>query len=160
MKLIFKILLIVLFVLILIALYVKSIIDKIEFDFNIKNLNFKDFILKDITSQGSKTLITIEYLINNKSNSTIKFKDLYIEAYYNNKLIAKSTDNYNNSKEIVLDKRKSDIKFEQEYYVLLNKESIELATRIASSKPVDIGYLVKVNILGFKLKYKGKYNYK
>ena len=68
MKLVFKILLIVLFVLILIALYVKSIIDKIEFDFNIKNLNFKDFILKDITGQGSRTLITIEYLINNKSN--------------------------------------------------------------------------------------------
>lgn len=160
MKVVYKILLIILLVLILIGLYGYSIISKIDFDFNIKNFNFGSFIIKDLKSDGSKTIITIEYVINNRSNTTIKFKDLYVEAYYNNKLIAKSTDNYNNSKEIVLDKRKSDIKFEQEYYVLLNKESIELATRIASSKPVDIGYLVKVNILGFKLKYKGKYNYK
>lgn len=160
MKLVFKILLIVLFVLIVVALYAKSIIDKIEFDFNIKNLNFKEFILKDVTGQGSKTLITIEYLINNKSNTTIKFKDLYVEAYYNGSLIAKSTNNYNNTKEIVLSKKTNDIKFEQEYYVLLNKNSIDLASKIALKTPVNIGYLVKVKLFGFSLKYKGTYNYK
>jgi hypothetical protein len=159
MKLIFKILLIVLFILIVIVLYAKSIVDKIEFDFNIKNLNFKEFILKDVTGQGSKTLITIEYLINNKSNTTIKIKDLYVEAYYNGKLIAKSTDKYDNTKEIVLNKKQPS-KFEQEYYVLLNKQSIDLASKIALKTPVNIGYLIKVKLFGFSLKYKGTYNYK
>lgn len=159
MRLIYKILLIVLFILIVLALYAYSIFSKIDFDFNIKNLNFKEFIFKDITSQGSKTLITIEYLINNNSNVNLKFKDLYVEAYYKDKLIAKSTNNYNNIKEINLNKNTKNIKFEQEYYVLLNKESIELVSKIASKIPVDIGYLVKINFLGLNLKYKNKYKY-
>lgn len=159
MKLIGKIFLVLLFVIIVLALYAYSIFQKIDFDFNIKGFNFREFIIKDIKNQGSKTVIKIEYIINNNSNTNLKFKDLYVEAYYNGKLIAKSTNNYENIKEVLLPKKTRNIKFEQEYYVLLNKESIDLTGKILNSIPVNIGYFVKVNFMGINLKYKGTYKY-
>ena len=66
MKLALKILLIVLFLIAIFGLYIYSIVSKLKFDFEIKNINLQDFILKEISGKGSKVKIDIEFKINKK----------------------------------------------------------------------------------------------
>ena len=160
MKLALKILLIVLFLIAIFGLYIYSIVSKLKFDFEIKNINLQDFILKEISGKGSKVKIDIEFKINNKSNTTIKIKDLYVEAFYKGKLIGNSIYSYENLKEISITKKTDNILINQEFYALVNSESIDLATKIAAKIPVDIGYVIKLKLFGLDIKYSSVYNYK
>ena len=148
------------FLIAIFGLYIYSIVSKLKFDFEIKNINLQDFILKEISGKGSKVKIDIEFKINNKSNTTIKIKDLYVEAFYKGKLIGNSIYSYENLKEISITKKTDNILINQEFYALVNSESIDLATKIAAKIPVDIGYVIKLKLFGLDIKYSSVYNYK
>ena len=85
---------------------------------------------------------------------------MYVEAFYKGKLIGNSIYSYENLKEISITKKTDNILINQEFYALVNSESIDLATKIAAKIPVDIGYVIKLKLFGLDIKYSSVYNYK
>ena len=60
MKLALKILLIVLFLIAIFGLYIYSIVSKLKFDFEIKNINLQDFIIMQWNMIKYYTLVELQ----------------------------------------------------------------------------------------------------
>ena len=156
-KYIFSFLIIVL--LIVIYFYLKTVYDSLKFNFKIEKID--DILLKNINynslNNGTSFIeLKIALFIYFSGLFNIKIKELYVEAYYNNSLVAKSANNEDNKKLITLEKNINN-KFYQTFQVYLNKNTLDLVLAIKQNKSYKIDYRLSFKLFNIKLNYSGKY---
>lgn len=137
-------------------IYIKSVVDSIKFDLNLNNLNLIDLSSESIKKGTTNINIKLEFIVKFISLFNISFSDLNIKAYYKNNLIANSLRNEENLKKITLI---SDInnKIYHTFNVIINKDTIDLITKIKDKKYYLIDYELSFKILSLTIKYKNKY---
>jgi hypothetical protein len=83
-------------------------------------------------------------------------RDLKLKIYYNGVLVANSTDNFDNNKQVVIYESINNIVYHS-FDIMVNKSSIELAYNIKSNASYIIDYELSLKLFGFSVNYKGKY---
>lgn len=154
---------VLLYVFILLALiasslyfYIKSIIDSFSVKFSIDDLNLKDLNFKSIGLGNGYIKVKLKFIISFFGLSSIKFSDLKLKIYYNGVLVANSTDNFDNNKQVVIYESINNIVYHS-FDIMVNKSSIELAYNIKSNASYIIDYELSLKLFGFSVNYKGKY---
>lgn len=154
-----KILLILIILILIIYFYSKIVIKSLKFDFKLESL--KDILIKNITfnsiNNGTAFLeIKIAFILSFNFLFNIKIKNLYIEAYFNNNLVGKTTNNEENKKDIILIKNIEN-KFYQTFDLYTTKNTLDLALLIESKQKYNIDYKIQFKILNLTIKYNGTY---
>lgn len=155
----FLILVIVVFFVLVYLYYVhvSTELDNIDYKFDLRSVDFSKFNIKDVVGDGAKIKSEIGIDLKNNSNLKLSFKDLYLELYYNDVLVARSSDDVNNFSRITISKH-SDIYIKQSFDIFLNKSALAMIADVRKGKSV-IGYKVKLNWFGLKVSHSGSYKY-
>ncbi len=156
MKKITYIFLFIIFILSSLYIYIKSIIDSIEFKLNLDNLNLVDLSAQSLKSGTTNLNIRLEFIIKFIALFNISFSDLNIKAYYEKKLIASSLLNEENLKKIILINGINNNIYHT-FNVIINKDTIDLISKIKKNSSYIIDYELSFKILSLTIKYKNKY---
>lgn len=136
--------------------YIKSIVDSFNVSFGLDDLNLKDLNFKSIGLGNSYVKVKLKFIISFFGLSSIKFSDLKLKIYYNGVLVANSTDNADNNKQVIIYESIKNVVYHS-FDIQVNKSSIELAYNIKSNANYIIDYELSLKLFGFSVNYKGKY---
>jgi hypothetical protein len=137
-------------------IYIKSVIDSIEFKLNLDDLHLTNLSFDSIKNDSSNITVKLEFLIRFFAFFNISFSDLKIKAYYENKLIGSSLNNLENLKKITLVKNKVN-KIYYSFSLNINSLTVDLIKKIKGDKKYLIDYDLSFKILGLDIKYSGRY---
>jgi LEA14-like dessication related protein len=148
--------------------YYYNIENNIEYSFEITGVNGNvEEILSFIGSNKSQLKINYDLTLKNNSDTDITFKDVLLELYYNGILIGFTPANQENLKTTVLKASGSKDKMDKLTYkgsllLLLNKQTVNVATKYFSGVEVNIDYKIKLKVtpLGIPVSYKDKFSFK
>ncbi|HMT03317.1 MAG TPA: hypothetical protein PKD00_08445, partial [Burkholderiales bacterium] len=76
--------------------YIKSVIDTVEFDFNIKDVLLKKLDFKSLNSNNGFVEIKLLLIIKYYGLFNFSISDLNLKVYYLDKLVTRSTHNTDN----------------------------------------------------------------
>lgn len=129
----------------LVATYIAIMvaISRVYFKFDLGSIS-----VAQLTTTNPKIDVTINAQIQNENDFKVNFSDLFIQLFYNNQLIAASKQ-VNKNKYTVPSKGK--FQFQEPVEIFVNQTSISLITDMASKKPVNIEYHVRVKIFGVRI---------
>lgn len=138
-------------------IYIKSVVDSIEFDFNISGLNLSKLSLDALKNSGSSyAVVKIELIVRFFGLFNISFSDLNLKTYYKGRPLASSVNSVDNSKKITLINEVKN-KFYHFFNVQVNMNTIDLINKINDDKAYEIDYEISFKIKGLTIKYKNKY---
>lgn len=133
-------------VLVSILVYLAVSISKVYFKFDLSGIS-----IGNLTS-GSKINLKINSYIENLNKFKINFSGLFVQLFYNNDLIAASTD-VNTNKYTVPANGK--FNFQEDIDLFINKASLLLVKNIAinkiANKPTTIEYHVRVKLFNISI---------
>lgn len=133
--------LIIISVLVAIYIYVRLVISRIYFKFDLAGI--------DVTQlQGSKVNVKINSYIQNDNIFPITFSNIFVQLYRSNQLIASSVSEDNN-KYIVQPSGK--FIFQDDIQIFVNPTTTSMVVDIIAKKPVSIEYIVKVKLWGISI---------
>lgn len=151
-----KWIIILVLVLAIIAYYINTVVKSIKLKFTVDNINLQGISLGSLNMGTSFVKTRIQFFIYFQSFFKIRFSQLQLNAYYNNILIARSANNVENKKQVVLAPN-----VENEVYhtfdLQVNASTIELIAKIKAKQPYQIAYNLSVRLFGVPVKYNSIY---
>lgn len=141
------IILIIVLLLVLGYLYMKSVWNKISFVIAFKGIDFGTINISDLDNIGqTNTKIRLGLKVSNGNNFSIPFTNLRAWLYYDNTLIAQTTEEL--ASRTFRSPANGIIEVEDLVNVYLNPSSIQLIKEIANKTNPAISYSVKLNVFG------------
>lgn len=137
-------------------IYIRSVLESIEFGINLQDINLTDLSSNSIKEGKSFITLKLGFFIKFIGLFDISFTDLKIKAYYNNQLIVSSSNSPENSKKIYL---KNGVKnyLTHIFDVAINANTTNLLIKVTKKQKYTIDYELSFKILGLTIKYKSKY---
>lgn len=157
MKTFFWIIVIVV-VLALIFIYLRLIVSRISYKFNLNSVSLLNLKLSDFKTDNAHIGVRVDTRILNQNGFDIEIKNLQAWLYWNGQLVAKN-ENDIVIKSIRLQKNgTAQVIIPMDVYV--NPNSLRLFGMIALKQETGINYTVKFKVFGIPYTYNGVYNYK
>jgi hypothetical protein len=139
-------------VIVLFASIIKILFLKIDWDYNIKKVYFKDLKLSDLITGSLSSRIDVDLIIKNRSTFNINIRNFTLYLYYSNILIAKSNKSINLKSSKLVDSH-----ITETMDIIVNEKSIEFSKDLLSKSDITVQYFATMNILGLPLNIKGDY---
>lgn len=136
--------------------YIKSIVDSFSIDLSIDDVNLKDLSFKSLDVGKGYIEVKLKFVVKFFGISSIGFSNLNLKAYYNDVLVASSTNSVDNKRQVTVFEGINNVVYHS-FNIQVNKSSIELAYNIKSKGNYTIDYDLSFKTLGFDFSYKGKY---
>jgi LEA14-like dessication related protein len=131
-----------------IVVRLKKLYDSTIFDFNVSGLN-----ITSINIFGTSNVdITIDLIVDNSSNISIKLRDIQFEAFYGGLKLASSK----NIEEFIIGKDKKSVK-KVTSTLFLKSETIKFIKDVIKGTPKEIKIYTRVRILGIRFRFPYKY---
>lgn len=137
-------------------IYIKSVIDSIEFKPFIENIYLKDLSFNSLDTGKGFVEIEVGFNIKFFGLSSISFSNLNLVVYYNNVLVAKSSNNSGNKKKIILINEVNNIVYHT-FDLRVNPNTIELISKIQNKENYILDYEISFKTFGLTINYKNKY---
>lgn len=129
----------------------KSVFDKFAF-----NISFKGVDLQSILNGTGFTQVDLTVSIDNKNNFSVPVTGFYAEIFYNNNLLAKST---NSGQQFVIPAN-GNVTVSHSVTVGLTNDAIDIAGKLISKQSIPFTYKIKATLWGWiPISYSGKFNY-
>lgn len=147
---------IIVLILAIVAFYINSVVKSIKLKFTVDNINLQGISLSSLNMGTSFVKTRIRFLVYFQSFFKIRYSNLQLTAYYNNILIARSADNVENKRQVVLLPNVEN----EVYYTFdlqVNASTIELIAKIKAKQPYQITYNLSVRLFGIPVKYNSVY---
>lgn len=139
--------------------YFKIVKARITFNFKLRDIKVGTINIADIKDDNAKLKIGVGIEIENKNKFSISFSDLYLWLYWNNNLIAKTSDIPEAKKKVYIPSN-GKAYFVEPIDIYINKNTIGFLAELKLKKEVDIKYVVSLRILGLNIRYEDTYKYK
>lgn len=146
-------------ILLVVVYYVYTIKNTFTVKTQIDNIALKNFDLGSFNSGQSFIQTKIQFTILFFASIGVRFSNLYAEAYYQNVLVAKSSNIPDNFVSINLKPNVNNVVY-QTFDLQINTKAIEIVLRLKSKLDTGINYVVKGNIFGIPFRKKGIYTIK
>ena len=148
-------------VLILSALYVyvKSVIESFSVRFDLSDFNIKDLSFNSLDVGKGTVEVKLKFIIKFFSFFNISFSDLNLKAYYKNDLVAQSSSNSENKKEVTIISGVDNSVYHT-FDVRVNGNTINLIYQIQNKLNYTINYELSLKVFGIQVNYKGTYTNK
>lgn len=137
-------------------IYIRSVLDSIEFGINLQDINLTDLSSNSIKEGKSFITLKLGFFIKYIGLFDISFTNLNIKAYYNNQLIVSSSDNPENNKKVYLINGVKNY-LSHIFDIVINSNTTNLLIKIAKKQKYTINYELSFKVLGLTIKYKSKY---
>lgn len=137
-------------------IYIKSVIDSIEFKPFIEEVNLKDLSFNSLNTGKGFIELKVGFDIKFFGLSSISFSDLNLVVYYNNELVAKSSDSQINKNKIVLLNEINNIVYHR-FDLRINPNTIALISKIQNNEKYTLDYEISFKKFGLTINYKNKY---
>jgi len=145
----------ILIILVLIAIY-KGYQYKQIWDKGIITYKFVGIDIGKISLVGSTKITTkIDFYFDNKTDYRATIKDFNFKAYYNNKLLIDSIEDFNTSRISI--KRNGVTIIPAQIVLYVNSDTVKLILAVLAGKQENILTQTKFSLLGIRIPY--KYNY-
>jgi LEA14-like dessication related protein len=141
-----KILLIILFLFIAAAAYLKYAVSKFEYSFSIKEYKPARIDL----GEGAVINIILNLIIKSSLFFSVPVESLYYEVYYKDKMIGKSAGRSG----FIIKKKGETTAFDQSIDVIINKNNIEVIKNYINKVPTDFVARVMVTVFGISISLK------
>ncbi len=139
--------------------YIKSVIDTVEFDFNIKDVLLKKLDFKSLNSNNGFVEIKLLLIIKYYGLFNFSISDLNLKVYYLDKLVTRSTNNIDNKSKIKLINGVKN-EFFHIFDLMINSSTIELIYKMQNDLDYYFNYELSFKIFGINFNYNGIYNNK
>ena len=139
--------------------YIKSVIDTVEFDFNIKDVLLKKLDFKSLNSNNGFVEIKLLLIIKYYGLFNFSISDLNLKVYYLDKLVTRSTNNIDNKSKIKLINGVKN-EFFHIFDLMINSSTIELIYKMQNDLDYYFNYELSFKIFGINFNYNGVYNNK
>src|SRR5207253_4038894 len=149
MKFVIALIIVILVVVFYYYIHITTEINNLDFKVDIKSVNFSQFVLTDFSSTRSQILSNIQIDINNTGSLALSFTNLYIEVYYKDALIAKTSGNPNNALKVKINKYSKTV-VKQEFIIYLNKNLTQFVQDLNNANTF-LNFKVKVNWFGITI---------
>ncbi len=136
--------------------YIKAVIDSIDFNINLGGINFKNLSTEAVSNGKGYVTLRLGFVIKFIGLFNISFSDLKISAYFRKLLLARSTDNIDNKKKIILVSGINNSIY-HDFDIQVNANTIDLSYLISAGKEYAIDYALSFKILGLTVNYTGTY---
>jgi hypothetical protein len=137
-------------------IYIKSVIDTIEFEFDVDDVLLKKLDFKSLNLGTGFVEIKLLLMIRYYGLFNVSISDLNLKVYYLDKLVVRTTNNIDNKEKIYLINEVKN-KFFHTFDLQVNSSTIELVYKIQNDLKYFINYELSFKILGLTINYKGKY---
>lgn len=135
--------------------YIRLAIKKVTVDFRVKSVDWKGITLSDILkSKRADVGLTLSISVINENNYSIPVRDLQVEIYQNNALIAESAPMY---EEKIVIPAMGAAEFDETIIVTVDRSTLGLLKSIFQGKSFAIDYKVKFKVFGFPVSFKDTY---
>ncbi len=144
-------------ILILIVLYLVSVRNSFKVAFKISDVQLKNFTLDLLNSGQSIVQIQLVFVVFFKALFNIVISNLYLEIYYNNQLVAKSSNVPENYKKIILLPNVDNLVY-QTFDLKVNAQAIDLIYKIKAKQPYSVNYKLSAKVFGIQVSQNKIYN--
>ncbi len=143
-----KFIIILLAIITAIYLYVQLLVSRLDFNFGLSKIDLSKFQLgRVITGGSSNAKVVVDASITNANSVNLSFSNLYIEIYYNETLIAYSTDNISNYAKVVIEAGSVTI-IQEELNIVVNGNTVDFGLKMNLNEQLLISYKIRLKLLG------------
>lgn len=135
-------------------LYVKKIWDKISFVLSFKGIDLGNIDLSNLTGTNAKIRVGLKVMNNN--NFAIPFRKVRAWMYYDNTLIAQTSEDLSSKTFEV--PANGVIEVDDSVNTYINNASLKLIKEIVAKTNPAINYKIKINVFGIPFSYSDSFN--
>lgn len=146
---------------IIVALYfaVMTAIAKVSFEIGFKGLDLSNIALDNVISGSSTARVKIGAKLVNRNNFPIRLGNFHIWIYYNNVLMAQSTEEPGNFNKIIMPAHGT-AEVTHDVTIYLNTQVLQLLRDLKDRKELRFDYATEFRVYGFPYTYKDYFTYK
>lgn len=140
-------------------IYVKSVIESFNVKFDLSDLNIKDLSFKSLDIGKGTIEVKLKFIIKFFSFFNISFSNLNLKVYYKNDLVAESSNNDENKKEVKIISGIDNVVYHS-FDVKVTGNTINLIYQVQNKLNYSISYELSVKVFGIQVNYNGTYTNK
>lgn len=137
-------------ILILIVYYLYEVKKTFNVKFKLDDISLKDFNLSSLNTGKSFVETRVQFFVFYVALFNIVFSDLYLEVYYENQLVAKSSDKLENFEKITLQPNYNNLVY-QTFDLKINAAAISLIYKIKTKQKFAVNYKLSAKVFGIQI---------
>lgn len=131
-------------------IYLKLFTARIKYNFGISSMSFASLNLIDLLTKGaSEFTIGVLTEIENNNGLSVTIADPFVRLYYNEKLIAYSSND--TQKQSVAITKMGKVSFNEDLNIIVGSNLIDLITNLRNNSDVKLKYKVNFKIFGIPM---------